>query len=567
MIHFKKIRWKNILSTGSVFTEVLLDKSPNTVIYGENGVGKSSFLDALCFGLYGKPFRKIKKEQLINSINNRDALVEVEFTFSGHEALIVRGIKPNKFEIHIDGILIDQTAATKDYQDYLERNILHMNMKVFTQVVILGSASFVPFMQLPGGVRREVIEDLLDIQTFSLMLSLLKDRIQVNDYTIHSNFTTINAHEKIISVERERAHYEEDVVEHKLADLFEKANAVINNIAIMESNIAALDVEMEQLSGTNTSSATQKKLKQIDELVSDLAKKTKRIEKQRDFFKENDECFTCNQIIDAAFKTNRIDNFNGELDELLSASTKLLGMRSKLLTELDAMAKLAARLAKISAEATEARFDASILRKDHSFIQQQITELQSNVSTFSKENLDKLLQELNKIRMTREQLLKKQSMYSIATMMLKDGGIKSKIIRQYIPVINQLVNKYLAAMDFFVKFELNETFEERILSRHRDDFTYESFSEGEKMRIDLALLFAWRAIARAKNSISTNLLILDEVLDASLDGAGCDEFLKLMNMLENTNVFVISHRGDVLIDKFRSQIKFEKIGNYSRIAK
>lgn len=565
MIHFSKIRWKNLLSTGSAFTEILLDKSPNTVIVGDNGAGKSTILDALCFALFGKPFRKIKKDQLVNTINGRDMLVELEFTFGGKDARVVRGAKPNKFEIYVDGQLIDQTASAKDYQDYLERNVLRMNMKTFTQVVILGSSSFVPFMQLPAGIRREVIEDLLDIQLFSLMSSLLKDKIQANDYALYTSSESIKTLERMIDTERSRARHEEDAISHKLSDLREKEATAAALVTENEERVSTIEAEVLRLSESSSSESVRKKLSRMDELLSDLTKKTRRVEKRRDFFRDNDECLTCSQAISDDFKKSKIVEADAELVKLDKASTDLSDMRAGLLSELNSLKALADEMARCSRIANEARQELGIRRTDLSHIRKQIDEIQNRESTFSRDNLENLVRELDKARVDREVLLKKQSMYSTASMMLRDGGIKAKIIRQYIPIINQLVNKYLAAMDFFVKFELNETFEERILSRHRDDFTYDSFSEGEKMRIDLALLFTWRSIARAKNSISTNILILDEVFDASLDGAGCDEFLKLIHTLENTNVFVISHKGDVLIDKFRSQIKFEKSGNYSRM--
>ena len=566
MIHFSKIRWKNLLSTGSAFTEILLDKSPNTVIVGDNGAGKSTILDALCFALFGKPFRKIKKDQLVNTINGRDMLVELEFTFGGKDARVVRGAKPNKFEIYVDGQLIDQTASAKDYQDYLERNVLRMNMKTFTQVVILGSSSFVPFMQLPAGIRREVIEDLLDIQLFSLMSSLLKDKIQANDYALYTSSESIKTLERMIDTERARARHEEDAISHKLSDLREKEATAAALVTENEERVSTIEAEVLRLSESSSSESVRKKLSRMDELLSDLTKKTRRVEKRRDFFRDNDECLTCSQAINDVFKKSKIVEADAELVKLDKASTDLSDMRAGLVSELNSLKALADEMARCSRIANEARQELGIRRTDLSHIRKQIDEIQNRESTFSRDNLENLVRELDKARVDREVLLKKQSMYSTASMMLRDGGIKAKIIRQYIPIINQLVNKYLAAMDFFVKFELNETFEERILSRHRDDFTYDSFSEGEKMRIDLALLFTWRSIARAKNSISTNILILDEVFDASLDGAGCDEFLKLIHTLENTNVFVISHKGDVLIDKFRSQIKFEKSGNYSRMA-
>jgi len=567
VIRFKTIRWKNFLSTGSAFTEIQLDRSPNTIIVGDNGAGKSTILDALCFGLFGRPFRKIKKDQLINSINGRETLVEVDFTFGGRAARVVRGIKPSKFEIYVDGALVDQVAASRDYQEYFERHVLKMNMKSFTQVIILGSSSFVPFMQLPTGARREVIEDLLDIQVFSVMSSMLRDMVQANDYQIHRNTTDVSSHEKMIAAEREREKAELEATTARIAELRRRETGLIEKISEIDRAVTELEAEATRItSETSTYGAIAKKMSDIDGLIGELVKKIKRVEKRRSFFSENDGCPTCGQEIGPELKDRNVSEADAEIAQVESGAKKLNQRRAALLEEINALDAVKAVLPKINGELNTQRSNHAIARREIDFVKEQIDRIRAETKSFSKTKLDQLAAELEVIRTEREELLRKQSMYGIATMMLKDGGIKAKIIRQYVPIINQLVNKYLAAMEFFVKFELNETFEERILSRHRDDFTYDSFSEGEKMRIDLALMFTWRAVARAKNSVSTNLLILDEVFDASLDGTGCDEFLKLIQSLENTNVFVISHKGDLLFDKFRSSIKFEKYANYSRIA-
>lgn len=567
MIKFTRVRWKNFLSTGNAFTEIHLDRSPDTLIVGDNGSGKSTMLDALCFGLFGKPFRKIKKDQIINSVNERGALVEVEFVTKSRHVRIVRGIKPSVFEIHVDGQMIDQVAASKDYQEHLERHILHMNMKSFTQVVILGSSSFVPFMQLPTGIRREVIEDLLDIQVFSMMSSLLKDRVQSNDYEMSTNFNEIASLEKMISAEQDRERHERDAVEEKIRELRSREESVSANLASAESSEEAVRAEIAEVtSSTSGYGKIESRLTEIGSILLELGKKIKRVETRVKFFVDNDDCPTCGQVISDDLRASQRDQGLAEVAELSKAKTALDEKREAALAALNSLEETRRVLPKLSSRANDLRTAAAVARRELEYIRSQINEMSRGAEAFSRARLDELRAQLDVSKTARESLVGKQSLYSMASVMLKDSGIKARIVKQYVPIINQLVNRYLAAMDFFVRFELDEKFEERILSRHRDDFTYDSFSEGEKMRIDLALLFTWRAVAKSKNSVSTNLLILDEVFDASLDVSGCEEFLKLIHTLENTNVFVISHKGDALADKFRSMIKFEKQGNYSRIA-
>jgi len=568
MLKFKSVRWKNLLSTGSAFTEILLDRNTNTLVVGENGAGKSSVLDALCFVLYGKPFRKIKKDQLINSINGRDVVVEIEFEIYNKKYKIIRGIKPTIFEIYQNDVLLDQDAASRDYQEYLEKNILRMNMKSFTQIVILGSSSFVPFMQLPAGIRREVIEDLLDIRIFSTMSVLLKDRISNNKDEILTNKSEIQnsadileLHEKQKQKNSEKKNEIIIVSNERISELQFNINRANEEIVIVQSEIDKLFVDIED------ASKVIKRISKIESLESDLESTKTKAKKTIKFYEDNDNCPTCTQTIDALIKSKKIEEKQSSLVKINDALV-LLGKelsetqnRNREISEINKNIKDKER--RITND-----LSASVLadQREITVLQKQIENTTTDKETGNAVEIDQAEKRLCELKLIKEQLLHKKELYELAGIILRDGGIKSRIIKQYIPIMNSLINKYLASMDFFVKFQLNESFEETILSRHRDDFTYDSFSEGEKMRIDLALLFTWRTIARMKNSANTNLLILDEVFDASLDANGCEEFLKLIHSLEDANVFVISHKGDILQDKFRSTIKFEKHKNFSRIS-
>ena len=566
MIHFAKVKWKNFLSTGNAFTEIQLDKHDSTLVIGENGAGKSTMLDALCFGLYGKPFRKIKKDQLINSVNGRDVVVEVEFRTHEHQYLIRRGIKPSIFEIHQDGMLLDQDAAARDYQEMLEKNILKLSMKSFTQIVILGSSSFVPFMQLTTNVRREVIEDLLDIRVFSSMAVLLKDRVANNrqslaliDNDITNTLSNIKLQEKL---RNDLAQEKSEKIDEYRSRIEEARAAVMRN----EAEAAALEAEindcLEQIEDKDTISARIQKILNVE---SNLEKKKTNARKTIKFYHDNDECPTCTQTLDATIKCEKIEEKEkvvSEVDHALQALQNSLGEAELRLSEISRVQR------EINAKQHLLRdIHASIktYQKEISIWSKEIEAANQTTTSFNLSTISDLKEQQDELLNKKQKQLDEREMYDLATVILRDSGIKSRIIKQYIPVINKLVNKYLAAMDFFVKFELNETFEEKILSRHRDDFTYDSFSEGEKMRIDLSLLFTWRTIARMKNSASTNLLILDEVFDASLDANGCDEFLKIIHDVEGSNIFVISHKGDILHDKFQNTLRFTKHKNFSRI--
>jgi DNA repair exonuclease SbcCD ATPase subunit len=566
MIHFTKVRWKNFLSTGNAFTEIQLDQSDSTLIVGENGAGKSTMLDALCFGLYGKPFRKVKKDQLINSVNGRDVLVEIEFNTHDHQYVVRRGIKPSIFEIIEDGVLVDQDAAARDYQEMLEKNILKLSMKSFTQIVILGSSSFVPFMQLTTNVRREVIEDLLDIRVFSSMALLLKDRVatnreehKLNDQDISYTQESIKAQEKL------RTELDEKRTE-KIEEFQERIKQAQESITREEASAASLGSAIDELlHQCGDRDAVSARVQKILTLEKSLESKKANARKTIKFYTENDECPTCTQNIDEHIKTEKIGEKEKAIEEVEAALEKLSDELAKAEQSLQEISGVQQDISRKQSDLSSKLNNIKVYQKEISVYNKEIDSLNKTESTYTESNITTLQSDLQRFLAIKERILRDKEMYELATVILRDSGIKSRIIKQYIPVINMLVNKYLAAMDFFVKFELNESFEEKILSRHRDDFTYDSFSEGEKMRIDLALLFTWRSIARMKNSASTNLLILDEVFDASLDANGCDEFLKLIHNLEDTNIFVISHKGDVLNDKFKNVIRFVKQKNFSRI--
>jgi DNA repair exonuclease SbcCD ATPase subunit len=566
MIYFTKVRWKNFLSTGNAFTEIQLDQNDSTLIVGENGAGKSTMLDALCFGLYGKPFRKVKKDQLINSVNGRDVLVEIEFSVHDHQYVVRRGIKPSIFEIIEDGVLIDQDAAARDYQDYLEKHILKLSMKSFTQIVILGSSSFVPFMQLSTNVRREVIEDLLDIRVFSSMALLLKDRVITNREEHKLNEQDISyTQESIRAQEKLRTELDEKRTE-KIEEFQKRIKQAQESIAREEALAAVLGSSIEELmEGLGDRDAVNARIQKILTLEKNLESKKANARKSIKFYTENDECPTCTQYIDDHIKVEKIGEKEKVIEEVEEALEKLSDELAKGEDTLAAISEVQRNISQKQNDLSSKLNNIKVYQKEISVYNKEIDSLNKTEATYTQSNISTLQSDLQRFLVIKERILRDKEMYELATIILRDSGIKSRIIKQYIPVINTLVNKYLAAMDFFVKFELNESFEERILSRHRDDFTYDSFSEGEKMRIDLALLFTWRSIARMKNSASTNLLILDEVFDASLDANGCDEFLKLIHNLEDTNIFVISHKGDVLHDKFSNILRFTKVKNFSRI--
>ena len=570
MIYFENIRWKNFLSTGNQWTDIPLNVHSNTIIVGENGAGKSTILDALCFVLFNKPFRKISKSQMLNSINMGGLEVEVKFRIGKMNYTIRRGMKPNIFEIHQDSTLLNQPGSARDYQKQLEETILKLNFKSFTQIVVLGASTFIPFMQLSVSHRREVIEDLLDISIFSNMGKLLKDRVAENkesirdsDYQIDLLKTKIDTQQSYIRKLKEQnddtiATFQSliDGAQDEINDLTKLSNDIVEKIEFLSEDVAPLKVN------------EKKKAKLVD-IHNRMQRKIKNAEKRIAFFNDNAECPTCSQDISDDIRESKISETNATILEVSEGDKEL----TKQLTELDVkiieMLSAQKTLVELQTEIAENNSSIKSLNKSIQKNQKEIEKIKDtgvdSAETYEKLKLYEDDKRLNEQR--KEELINDRELYGVAVNMLKDDGIKKKIIKQYVPVMNKLINKYLAALDFFVLFELDEQFNEVIKSRHRDEFSYASFSEGEKMRIDLALLFTWRSIAKLKNSINTNLLVLDEVFDASLDNNGCDEFLKLLNQLDNqTNVFVISHKGDILSEKFKNQIRFEKYKNFSRVA-
>ena len=568
MITFKQVRWKNFLSTGNTFTEIELDRNSTTLIIGENGAGKSTILDAMCFGLFGKGFRSISKPLLVNSVNGSGTLVEVEFEIGSKKFLVRRGIKPNIFEIYVDGKMYNQDANARDYQKHLEQQILKLNYRSFTQVVILGSSTFIPFMQLRARYRREVVEEILDIQIFSLMNLLLKGEMKTLIQDIREIEYDKSLCEEKIELQKQ---YIGQLKKNKDKTLKEKVELLSGNeeeIFMRQGESDLLTKENEDLiDSISDKTKLDKKLTKINDIKSTLTEKHKSHSTMINFFEQNDDCPTCEQHIDEKFKDVMIDSKQTKASELMEG---LKSLEEELISTKDRLVDIKA-IAKIirEKEVQIAKNKSSVdqLEKFNANLQNEMNEL-SQEGGVTKKDKDKLVsfeKDLVGVDASRSKL-KEEMIYAEATRnMLQDTGIKTKIIKQYLPIMNRLINTYLTSMEFYVNFTLNENFEETIKSRYRDEFTYASFSEGEKMRIDLALLFTWRAIAKMKNSTNTNLLILDEIFDSSLDGTGTDEFLKILNTLEGENVFVISLKQDILVDKFKSTIKFEKTKNFSNI--
>ena len=568
MITFKYVRWKNFLSTGNNFTEIHLDRNPTTLIIGENGAGKSTVLDALCFGLFGKPFRNINKQQLLNSVNNSSAVVEVEFRIGSKNIKVIRGIKPNVFEIYINGKMYNQDANVRDYQKYLEQQILKLNYRSFTQVVILGSSTFVPFMQLKARHRREVVEEILDIQIFSLMNMLLKqklktisDDIRDIDYKLELTTEKIGLQQKYIT---EMKQNKDKLIKEKTLLLSGNEEEVF----FRQAEINILNKENDELIESITDKVKlDKKLATLKDIKSTLLEKHRAQHRLIGFFEKNEDCPTCQQHIDEEFKNGMVSQKKTEADKIENGLDELKEELSKTDSRLKVISDIAKKVRENEVQIAKDKSSLDQLEKFNSTLTVEIAQLSNGeVHKSDYEKMQKLKDELRGINEQKAKLKEDQTYAAAAKNMLQDTGIKTKIIKQYLPIMNKLINTYLTSMEFYVNFTLNENFEETIKSRYRDEFTYDSFSEGEKMRIDLALLFTWRAIAKMKNSTNTNLLMLDEIFDSSLDGSGTDEFLKILNTLGDENVFVISHKQDVLVDKFRSTIKFEKMKNFSHVA-
>ena len=561
------MRWKNFLSTGNQFTEIQLDRSPTTLIIGENGAGKSTILDALCFGLFNKPFRQISKNQLINSVNGSGAIVEVEFDIGTKSIRVVRGIKPNKFEVYIDGNMINQDANARDYQKHLEQQIMGLNYRSFTQVVILGSSTFVPFMQLPTKARREVVEDILDIKIFSLMNFLLKNKSkELNEETRNVEYQYELTKEKVTLQEK----FIKEVINNKSEIIAENHQKIFDNnftISCRQEEIWSHEADKSKLSfDAEEKIQVETKLKKLTQTEAALQNRKSEHDRQIQFFQNNDECPSCEQSITESTKQTQIESRTTKIREIENGIRDLQRLESEehdrlqsILVDLETIRQHDVEIAKIRTTIVELEKFNVRLKKDIE------TYESGSISDDDKDKLAKLKGKIELIDEQKSKLTEDKFYIDVARNLLQDTGIKTKIIKQYLPIMNKLVNTYLSSMDFFVNFNIDENFQETIKSRFRDEFSYASFSEGEKMRIDLALLFTWRAIAKMKNSTNTNLLILDEIFDSSLDGTGTDDFLKILNTFSDQNVFVISHKQDMLFDKFRSIVQFKKEKNFSKV--
>ena len=569
MINFNKVRWKNFLSTGQVMTEVDLKRNPATLIVGENGSGKSTILDALTFSLFGKAFRNIKKPQLINSINEQNCITEVEFSIGKKQFLVRRGIKPNIFEIEVDGVMINQDSKARDYQEHLEKNILKLNYKSFTQIVILGSSSFVPFMQLKSNDRRVIIEDLLDIEVFSTMNLLLKNKISDLKQEVNLNELEMSKTENAIELQEDYISKMKQNNEQLISANQEKINKSNGDIASYNLQISDIETRIVSLNKlVENFDQQQNKQRKLEKYEDEINKNLKKVEKEIEFYRQNTDCPVCKQTIDEDHRECEISEKQKKKTELDDAVTKIAEELQLSIKSIQEMTETQKSITDFQSEITKHNASISAINQYIQKVNEEIQTLNEKGAdvTDASKKLKKLKSDQKNLLTLKEQHSNMSSIYEVASVLLKDGGIKTTIIKKYLPIMNKLINKYLASMDFYVSFNLDENFNETIKSRFRDEFTYASFSEGEKMRIDLALLFTWRAIAKLKNSMSTNLLILDEVFDSSLDEDGTSDFLKILHSLGNeSNVFVISHKGEVLYDKFKNMIKFEKHKNFSRI--
>jgi len=570
MIVFKQISYRNFLSSGNQPTQIKFTDTQTALIVGANGSGKSTMLDALCFSLFNKAFRKITKGQLVNSTNEKECLVEIEFSIGTREYKVVRGIKPNIFQIWIDGVLQNQAAASTDQQKQLEDNILKLNYKSFTQIVILGSASFVPFMQLSTAHRREVVEDLLDIKIFSAMNAVIKDRIK-------------NTNDKIKELSLKQSMTEEKVeMQKEFIESVEKSGK--ENIEKKKDKITSIATYIDQLTAENGQKVlvvsetfqpqledlldASKKLKKLSNLKGKISEKVSSITEQHKFFNNNSVCPTCTQTIEEDFRLNKVNESETKAKELQQGYNELkeaIQQEEKREREFNVVSK---EINSLNNEISNNNVKISQLNKQSRDLGQEIQDIANKIKNrnVEREALTELEQSLNLIEIEKANEKENITYYDFANFLMKDGGIKSKIIKQYLPLMNKQINKYLQMMDFYINFTLDEEFKENIKSPIHEDFTYESFSEGEKMRINLAILFTWREIARMKNSVNTNLLILDEVFDSSLDFMGTDYFTRIIKyVIKDTNIFVISHKTDELIDKFDRVIKFEKIKGFSKM--
>lgn len=569
MVIFEKIRFKNFLSYGNTFTEIPLNKDRTTLSTGVNGQGKSTFIDAITFALYGKPFRKINKGQLINSINKSELVTEIEFSIGPSKYKIIRGIKPNIFEVYCNDVLVKQDAKVKDYQEQLERYILKMNYKSFTQVVILGSARYTPFMQLSASDRRSVIEDLLDIQIFSNMNSVVKDKVSGIKDAVQDCKYNIELFKDKIELQKQ------NIKQNKKASdelVLMKQEIIANTFVEIEDLQKSVEelleenkILSEEISDLNSLEEKQKKLFNFGvKLKNNISK----IEKETEFYHNNDNCPTCKQSIDQKFKDDAVSKNNVKLEELKLGESKLIEEYTVGKQRLSEIENVNIKITNNNILISDKNSNIRSAQKYIKLVSDEINTIQSsnNIQESGKDTLQELIESLDIYVEKYEEYITEKSYYDFIAIMLKDGGIKTRIIKQYLPILNKYINQYLTQLDFFVNFNINENFEEVIKSRHRDEFTYANFSEGEKTRLDLAILFSFRQLARLKNSVNTNLLILDEIMDGSLDVGGTDVFMNLLSTVDkNTNIFVISHKSDQVSDKFDSILKFEKIKNFSKM--
>ena len=567
MITFESIRWKNFLSTGDQWTEMQLNDIASTLIVGTNGAGKSTLLDALCFGLFNKPFRKINRGQLVNSINEKGLKVEVCFSIGKDEYRVFRGAKPNVFELYKNNKMVDQDAAAKDTQKYLEQSVLKLNYKSFTQVVILGSSTFVPFMQLNASVRREVIEDLLDIQIFSDMNTILKDRMKsitgknkdtiylknIAEERVSSQEKLINSLKEINTNRKKEKREKYKLNETKIKEKESKKETKVEKLSEVEAGCQDIETHRTLLQGLRDKQTENKT-------------ELKRLTKEIKFLESHDVCPTCTQVIGDGFKETRMSSLTSTGSGLTNDAEELEGNINDALDIIGEIEKICEEMYEMRSEISSLDRDIIRLEKDNLDIDKEISEMKSPKIDQEMEILDGLRKDLSVVDQDCANINKTIDEYQVVSYLLKDSGIKKQIIKKYVPVFNNLINKYLHSMDFFVNFTLDEEFNEVLKSRFRDEFSYASFSEGEKQKIDLALLFTWREVARMKNSAATNLLILDEVFDSSLDASATGELLSILLKLGgDTNLFVISHKGDILIDKFKRCLRFEKINDFSKI--
>lgn len=568
MIFFKTIKWKNFLSTGNTWTEIDLCRSKSTLVVGENGAGKSTMLDAISFALYGKPFRKINKNQLINSVNKKNLEVEIAFNIGEANYVLKRGIKPNLFEIWKNGELVNQDAALRDYQAYFEQSILKMNFKSFSQIVVLGSSTFVPFMQLSAANRREVIEDLLDIQVFSTMATLLKEKVQKNKTELLDCKYQVDLCEQKIESAKDHSAEIRRMKSIEVDKIKLKVSEILARIEEEERYIDAIEKIIQVcVDDTNDRQSVEKKREELMSMKRKIDFRKDAIIKEMTFFEDHDNCPTCKQGIDHDFKGETVESHMAKLEEIKAGQDKLDGKLAEVEERLRQIAEVDKQANSATLKAGEHRGNIRSSKSQLAGFKQDLISAEKEVEEVDSKKLVEMIDQLSALNDKLSDLSFHKETLTVATSILKDGGIKTRIIKQYVPVINKLVNKYLSALEFFVDFNLDEQFNETIKSRFRDEFSYGSFSEGEKMRIDLSLMFTWRAVSRLRNSVSTNLLIMDEVFDSSLDQTGTDEFLKIIQELTaDSNVFIISHKGEVLQDKFESTLSFVKEKGFSQLA-